>query len=169
MKSFCRDPDVDYEILLRTIGQRLEDEQVDSFALEITERKVFVYGGSGFPRSKSLEPGHKSNTKRTTANRVNANYLIPGVGRSQTSSRIFRDCFPIEDLYQLDQQGRAKRKDQDRIPNGQSISQVLRAMGAYISRRDARLSSVAVRDGMIEIVYETAEGKQALDVFRWPR
>lgn len=169
MKSFSKGSSVGYEILLRAIGQQLETEQVQSFALKIREKKVFVSAKIAFSNVKNLQPGDKSNLKHRTSERiVKTNYINPDDRQFPLSPRTFRGCYSLEDIYRLDQEGKAKRKDQDRIPNGQSISQVLRAMGAYVARKEARLHSVAVRDRSIEIVYETVAGKQAKDVFRWP-
>ena len=169
MKSFYRGSKIDYEILLRTIGQQLENEQVDSFAVEIEGKKVFISGGSGVLKPENFQRGNKSNINRTNSERiVKADDLKSEDRRFHLSPRTFRGCYSIEDIYRLDKEGKAKRKDQDRIPNGQSISQVLRAMGAYVSRKEARLYSVAVRDGSIEIVYETDVGKQSKDIFKWP-
>lgn len=169
MKSFSRGFNVSYEILLRTIGQELESKQANSFKMEIRGKKVFVSGGTVLAKSKRRQPDGKNDSMLCISERiVKMNNTRPEQRRSQSSPRTFRDRYAVEDIYRLDQERKAQRKDPDRIPNGQSISQVLRAVGAYVSRKEARLSSLAVRDGIIEIVYETVAGKPNADIFRWP-
>lgn len=169
MKSLSMGSKVDYEFVLRAIGQQLENEQLDSFAVEIQGRKVFVFGEGNFSKPKNLQSGDKSDFDRTISQRsVKRDDLRPEGHRFHFDPRMLRGCYSMEDIYRLDKKGKAKRKDPDRIPNGQNISQVLRAMGAYVSRKEAKLYSVIMRDGSIEIAYETDAGKQFKDIFRWP-
>ncbi len=169
MKSFSRGVTVGYEILLRTIGQRLESQQVKSFTMEIRDKKVLVSGRIGFSGSKYVQSKERTSVKRRNAETIGTRISIDReVRRSHVSLRTFRDSYAAADINRLDQEGKARRRDEDRIPNSKSISQVLRAIGAYVSRKEGRLHSVAGRDGIIEIVYETVGGKQITDIFRWP-
>lgn len=74
--------------------------------------------------------------------------------------------YTVEDISRLEREGQARRRDSNLIPNGHSMSQLLRAVGGYVSRKPACLVAVSWRDQSVSIVYETAQGRRELDNFR---
>jgi hypothetical protein len=63
--------------------------------------------------------------------------------------------FTPEQLKHLDEEGRSKRGDLS-SPNAHSVSQIIRAVGAFVDQKQARLISVHKDEQKIEIVYESA-------------
>jgi hypothetical protein len=68
-----------------------------------------------------------------------------------------------EDLNRLEREGQAKRRDLNKMPNARSISEVLRAAGAYVNDTSSRLLGVIWQNQSVRIMYETALGSQEVD------
>jgi hypothetical protein len=60
-----------------------------------------------------------------------------------------------EQLSHMDKEGRSKRGELS-SPNAHSVSQVLRAVGAFVDQKQARLISVHKDEQKIEIEYESS-------------
>jgi hypothetical protein len=78
--------------------------------------------------------------------------------------------FTDDDIVRLEREGRAKRSDPSRTPDFSSISQILRAIGHYIDRKDGYLlevskafPSLAARS--VRIQYRTAMGNRVKEEF----
>jgi hypothetical protein len=71
-----------------------------------------------------------------------------------------------KDIDRLERQGRARRHNPNGMPDAHSLSQLLRALGGYVSRREVHLLAISWRDEFVSIVYRTAEGRRELDNFR---
>jgi hypothetical protein len=64
------------------------------------------------------------------------------------------------DIDRLDREGQAKRTDPLGMPDFRSVSQLLRAVGDYLERRDARMLEVSRQAGAVPLVaieYETEQ------------
>jgi hypothetical protein len=59
-----------------------------------------------------------------------------------------------EQLAHMDDEGRSKRGDLS-SPNAHSVSQVVRAVGAFVDQKQARLLSIRKDEQKIEIQYES--------------
>jgi hypothetical protein len=75
-----------------------------------------------------------------------------------------------EDIVSLEREGRAKRSDPLRTPDFSSISQILRAIGYYIDRKDGYLLEISKalpsRAGrMLRIQYKTAMANRIKEEF----
>ena len=68
-----------------------------------------------------------------------------------------------EDLNRLEREGQAKRRDLNQMPNARSISEVLRATGAYINDSSCRFLRVIWQNQSVRIMYETPLGDQTVD------
>ena len=77
--------------------------------------------------------------------------------------------YTLDDIEQLDREGREGDNCNSSVKDFLSLSQSLRAIGTYVGRKRARLLSVsnnALTAGAIPIVtieYETAEGERVID------
>ena len=74
--------------------------------------------------------------------------------------------YTLDDIEQLDREGRERRNSG--VKDFLSLSQILRAIGSYVGRKEARLLSVSntASTGTIPIVkieYETAQGERVVD------
>lgn len=93
-------------------------------------------------------------------------YLV----RPATSLEPQQLRFTAEDIVHLEREGRAKRSDPFGAPDFSSVSQVLRAIGNYIDRKDGYLigiyKDVPSRAGrLLSIQYRTAIGNPINEEF----
>ena len=78
--------------------------------------------------------------------------------------------FTPDDIVRLEREGRAKQSDPSRTPDFSSISQILRAIGNYIDRKDGYLLAVSKAfpsrtGGSVSIQYRTAMGSRVKEEF----
>lgn len=97
---------------------------------------------------------------------VEAGYQSPPAPTSVTLH------YSLDDLEQLDQEGREERKGGDHdsgVKDFLRLSQILRAIGSFIGRKEARLLSVSNNVStagtmpVVRIEYETAQGERVVD------
>jgi len=75
--------------------------------------------------------------------------------------------FGPDDIDRLEHQGRAARRpDSKGTTNPNRLSQILRAVGAYVERKSVRLLKVSKRNDWVSIEYQTAVGKSGVENFR---
>jgi hypothetical protein len=73
-----------------------------------------------------------------------------------------------EDVERLDQEAREKRRDTASPGDFLTLSHILRAIGGYVEKKNARLLRVsnndsAGNDSLFRVEYETAEGDHVVD------
>ena len=76
--------------------------------------------------------------------------------------------YTLDDIEQLDRAGREEDKCNSAAKDFLSLSQILRAIGTYLSRKGARLLSVSNNAStgtmpVVRIEYETAQGERVVD------
>ena len=72
--------------------------------------------------------------------------------------------YTSEEIDRLEREGQARRRDPNGMPDGRSMSQLMRAVGAYLNHKGARLLRIFWLDQSVSLAYETAQGRQELDV-----
>jgi hypothetical protein len=135
---------------LRTLGQTLEAHQISAVEVEIDSGVYFVHG-----KATGLKPG------QTSLARLVRDFLF---GTDPNS--VVKDGedvtlrYTTNEIQQLDDDGRAKRKDANKTPDPYSLSQVLRGAGAYLdNRHETKLVGVTVNDRWVTLRYRTVEGR----------
>ena len=93
-------------------------------------------------------------------------YLV----RSETSAEHLEVRCTPEDIGHLERQGRARRSDPFRTPDFSTLSQVLRAIGHYVDRKDGYLLAVTKRfpslcGRVLSVQYKTARGGPTKEEF----
>jgi len=147
---------------LRAIGQALETLNLQSFELETVEEGFYV---RGILVNAHPELSHDL----VTADKLNAIWgATPDATNSGDRSRHqgsnTQVLSPIElqynfkDVDRLEEEGRAKRVDPHRMPDGASLSQVLRSIGAYLNQKRAHLLRLSRDADSISVEYETSLG-----------
>jgi len=74
--------------------------------------------------------------------------------------------YTLDDIEQLDREGRERRNSG--VKDFLSLSQILRAIGSYVGKKEARLLSVSNTAStgtmpIVKIEYETAQGERVVD------
>ena len=155
-----------YEQLLRAVGQALEKHNFQSFemtavgdefrirstAAAVVEEHLADRGTSRIPSFLDRFP-----------NRSDGGGHIPQTAESSKSPVELQ--FTLQDIQQLESEGRARRTDGQQMANASSLSQVLRCLGAYLNQKRARLLKLT-RDGeAVLIEYESSLGSQMKESF----
>ncbi len=122
---------------LRAIGQDLKKLHVQKFELESD--------GNDYIVRNMVEADQVDNDAATSSNKTLELRYTP------------------EDLNRLEREGQAKRRDLNQMPNARSISEVLRASGAYVNDTSCRLLRVIWQNQSVRIMYETTLGNQTVD------
>jgi hypothetical protein len=130
-----------YDEELRAIGQALEARDISVFELKQTEDNYIIEGvpdQTGSLRSKARQWLRQLHSGSNTAS------LALG----------------LPDVERLSQAGRAKRSDSGRLPNFQSVSSILRTIGAYLDSREVKLLELQKRPISITILYRDNAGQE---------
>jgi hypothetical protein len=153
---------------LRAIGQDLEALHVKTFDVEKHDDNYIVW-----VKNKPSPPDKPPHRKLARTLLESIRLKLQGEPTAQkedfsapTASWGNHLRYTPEDLDQLEQKGQARRTEPNRTPDGHSLSQLLRALGGYLSRRTFRLQAISWREEFVSIVYETAQGQRELDNFR---
>jgi len=123
-----------YDEELRAIGQALEAKDISVFELKQTADNYIIEGTldqTGSLRSKVRQ------------------WLRQLHSRSNTASL----ALGLADVERLSQAGRAKRSDSERLPSFQSVSSILRTIGAYLDSREVKLLELQKRRISITLLY----------------
>ena len=126
-----------YDLTLRAIGQALEAQSVIAFSLK-GEGAGFVVQGE------------------SAKNRTVLALLRRGKPFGQRN-------FSAQDINRLEHEGRARRKEPNRLPDFRSLSNILRAIGAYIDMNRGRLLEVCKRDQNVIILFQNQQGHPQLE------
>ncbi len=130
-----------YDEELRAIGQALEARDISVFDLKQTEDNYIIDGApdqTGSLRSKA---------------RQWLRQLHMGSGTASLA-------LGLADIERLSQAGRAKRSDSGRLPNFQSVSSILRTIGADLDSRAVKLLELQKRRISITIRYRDNAGQE---------
>jgi hypothetical protein len=150
----------DYANALRAIGYALEAAKVEAFEVtcEAPNYVIRVESQSGKKRRiKDLfETAALKVLQRIFAGR-----------HSKTSWAGPELIYTPQHIARLDRDGRLKRREGGQ-PDPHSLPQALRAIGAYLDHKDARLLQIAKRGPSITIRYETALDGQKTEEFTPP-
>ena len=147
---------------LRTIGQQLQQQRIDTFNLQCTadgysiwshddnlarpSRSFFIFGGG--PLEKWWGVKSRDGYAATTA---------------RPSRRL---DYSLQELVHMESRARFNRGQMSGCADGHSLSQLLRTIGSLVYQRNHRLLGISWRDLSVCIVVETAQGKREIDVFR---
>jgi hypothetical protein len=133
----------DYSKALRVIGCALEALGVEDFEL--------AYEGANYIVRTPSQPGKK---QRRTALRI-LQHIFPLHHSPAKASAGGKLIYTIRDIERLERDGQLRRQDAGK-PDPHSLPQALRAIGAYLDGKEARLLQLSRRGTLTTIRYETA-------------
>lgn len=140
-----------YMQLLRPVGQALESSGLESFLLTVERDAVLV---------KGCKRGEK---KPEPASARGLWQLIRSASKTfpardlQEETLEFR--YSYDELTRMDEEGRARRGQLDSA-DAHSLSQIIRAVGAFVDQKQAQLISVRKQQLKIEVEYESKSGRR---------
>jgi hypothetical protein len=81
------------------------------------------------------------------------------------SSGVVELRYTPDDIARMEAEGRAKRKASSGAPEAHALSQILRAVGAFVDQKEGRFLSVKKEEQNITIEYETAVNRKVSEPF----
>jgi hypothetical protein len=158
---------MNYSKILRVIGQRLEPLQPETY-------EVVCYGTCYLVRCRVKEEsqGRKEEEKKV---RGFAAFLRlwrepqnPSSGEkpNESTSMNVEFLYSLEELSRQDEERHEPRRGANQMPDPYSLSNLLRAVGAFLDRKpDVKLLFASNHGQEIVILYETNHGVRKLEEF----
>jgi len=142
--------DFSFSQLLRPVGQMLEPLQIESFSLKVQEGGVAVYA------EKHETPQPAPNVSLKVSWQIFRRKKNEPERDPQPSSGTLEIHYTHEDIARMDTEGQSKRTGAPGSPEAHSLSQILRAVGAFVDQRQGKLLGVTKEGQDISIEYESA-------------
>jgi hypothetical protein len=154
---------VNYQNVLRAIGQGLEALEVKSFDLEVSDNHYVVRGECTKPM---LSDTPKSNLKKSFLR------LVLAVSKKRTARAAESPPFHFTglrftrtDIELLDRKGQVLQTNfETSAPNPHRLSQILRTVGAYLDQDECRLVKISWRDGFLTLWHINRHGVESKDI-----
>ena len=143
-----------YSQQLRPLGQRLEALGIESFTLRL-EADAYIVNGQ--TRSRPQQKSARSLWQRL---RGASN---PSLAQPPFEAQELR--FSLDELSRLDDEGLEQRSAAGGSDDAHSLSQILRAVGAFVEQNHGRLIGVMKEGQDIAIEYESALQRNITDKF----
>ena len=148
--------------LLRPVGQMLEPLQFESFSL-----KVEGSGGVSVRAQKAPEPpAPKPEFSLRVTWQIFRRKKPEQAAEPQPTAGTIELHYSHDDIARMDAEGQSRRQSGGTgSPEAHNLSQILRAVGAFVDQKQGRLVGVR-KDGQdIEIDYESALGRRQSENF----
>jgi hypothetical protein len=142
--------DFSFSQLLRPVGQMLEPLQIESFSLKVEDHGVAVYA----ERHETPQPA--PNVSLKVSWQIFRRKKTEPEPDLQPSSGTLEMHYTHEDIARMDSEGQSKRSGAPGSPEAHTLSQILRAVGAFVDQKQGRLLGVRKDGQEISIEYESA-------------
>ena len=153
---------VNYQCVLRAIGQGIEKLGVESFDLEMSDNHDFVVSGT-YREPCEPKPGLKKSFLSLIINAAKNNC------KQKTGSTLFHFSkirFTRSNIDLLDQAGKASRTSWDGNPlNPLGISHVLRMAGAYLDSKGSLFLRLSWRHDKLIVWHFNGTDGEAKEMF----
>jgi len=147
--------------LLRPVGQMLEPLELESFALRVDSEKVSVRAQKRNERQATPPPQmslrvvwqalrHKKPDSQAVA---------------KPTSGVVELNYTRDDIARIDDEWKSKRKETGGRPDAHALSQILRAIGAYVDQKQGTLLSVTKDGQELRIEYESLSKQPVTESF----
>ena len=153
--------DFSFSQMLRPVGQMLEALQVESLSLKVEEAGVSVHAQKR-PERQTAEPNMSLRVTWQIFRRKKSE------AAPQPSSGVLDLHYSHDDIMRMDSQAQAQRKGTGGSPEAHTLSQILRAVGAFVDQKQGRLLGVVIEGQDITIEYESVLKKALTEKFTVP-
>jgi hypothetical protein len=133
-----------YDQHLRNIGQSLEAQRINDFELKYQGKRYLVKGDP--EQEMSLLATLRQWQKR--------------LRREGLTSSL---SYALQDIEQLERQGRSQRLRTNRLPDFYALPNVLRTLGAYLDEKGAELIELHKRPLTLMLLYRNRDGHPAVE------
>jgi hypothetical protein len=152
--------DLSFSQLLRPVGQMLEPLKIESFSLKIEDGGVHVRAQK---REERQPPTHEVSL-RVVWQTFRRQKPQP-VKQPEGPSGVLELHYTRDDIERIDAEEQAKRKGTGGTPEAHALSQIFRAVGAYVDQKGGRLLEFRKVNDEITIEYESALKKKLTEQF----
>lgn len=128
-----------YHHQLRSVGQSLEAQRINVFELVCRDDRIVVKG----------EPDRESSLLAT---------LLRWQKQRRSEGLNSSLAFTAQDIEQIDRQGRAHRRQANRLPDFHSLASTLRIVGWYLDLKGAQLLEIHKRPLDLTILSRNPSG-----------
>lgn len=151
-----------YDRSLRAIGQALEILNIQNFEMEPAGDDFLVTGSVPFTAREEILSGRYNGRDELALiwGALPSGWDQPWSGKGSSSSSFSRLdlCYTVQDVYRLDEEGRARRGSSQDSADASSLSQVLRSIGAYLNQKRARLCKINRELDSLAVEFKTSMG-----------
>ncbi|HWP58809.1 MAG TPA: hypothetical protein VNL14_13035 [Candidatus Acidoferrales bacterium] len=144
-----------YAQTLRAIGQALETARLETFELQQQGQEYSVRGETLVQVAVNPPGPEPQRIWQKFKGGASSSSDVPA---PQTVRELVELHYTASDIARLEDEGQSRRRDGHTMPDAYSPSQLLRAAGAYLDRKRARLQQLSKQDGTIKLRYETSLG-----------
>jgi hypothetical protein len=160
---------IQYEHILRAIGQGLEQLSVEAFDLEVANDTFLIQGAATQKESGKLNAANLSTFKKAFLeichiSKKPATSETPA-GKAGASARSLRLEFTENDIDTLERDGQALRSDWNGSPLAHSLPQLLRTVGWYVDHQKGRLHRISKNGDTLTISYLGSIGTRKVETF----
>jgi hypothetical protein len=160
---------IQYEHILRAIGQGLEALSVEAFDLEVTNNTFLIRGAATQKESEKPNAANLSTFKKAFLDichisKKPATSETPA-GKAAASSRSLRLEFTQKDIDKLERDGQALRSDWNASPLAHSLPQLLRTVGWYVDHKEGRLQKISKNGDSLTVSYLGSMGIEKTETF----
>jgi hypothetical protein len=158
---------MNYSRILRVVGQRLEPLRPETY-------EVVCYGNCYLIRCRVKEDSQGKKEEEKKARGLAAflrlwrepeNLSIDARPSGGTSINV-EFLYSLEELDSLDEERKEPRRDPNAMPDPYSLSNTLRAVGAFLDRKPhTRLLFASNRGQEVAILYETKNGVRSFEEY----
>ena len=155
-----------YEQLLRAVGQALEKHNFQSFEMTPVGDEFRIHSTAPAVDEERLADRATSRNRSfldRLPNGSDGGAHVPQTAESSKSPVELQST--LQDIQQLESEGRARRTDGQQMANASSLSQVLRCLGAYLNQKRARLLKLTRHGEAVLIEYESSLGSRMKESF----
>jgi len=147
--------------LLRPVGQMLETLNLESFSLRVDSEKVSIQGQKRVERQAPPAP---EMSLRVVWQALRQKKPEPQEAAKPTSGVIELN-YTRDEIARIDDEGKLKRKETGGRPDAHALSQILRAVGAYVDQKQGKFISVTKDDQELRIEYESLSKQPMIESF----
>jgi hypothetical protein len=151
----------EYAQLLRAIGQALEVLKFGTFAMEFTGGDFLVRGSATLSTEQEAARMIRDRVLKFVWEAIPGEEAPPEIEFAMSTWPAELDLrYTSEDMDRLEQEGKAKRQNAAGVPDIASLSQLLRTIGAYVEKKNARLVKISRYGESLVIRYNTVGGER---------
>jgi hypothetical protein len=151
--------DFSFSQLLRPVGQMLESLQIESFSLKVEDQGVAVFA------ERPETPTPAPNLSLKVSWQIFRRKKAEPEPEPQPSSGSLELHYSHEDIARVDSEGQTRRSGKAGSPEAHTLSQILRAVGAFVDQKQGRLLGVTKDGHDLSIEYESVFKRASIEKF----